>query len=61
MWEKLLEEHPNFSETYLYIMDAEKQLGMDASQREKQFTENLSRSTFYSESEKRELLAEINN
>ena len=59
VWEKSLEQYPHFSESYLYIIDAKQQLEMDTSLIEKKFKESLSLSSYYSESEKKELLSEL--
>lgn len=59
VWEKLLEQYPHFSESYLNIIDAQQQLKIDTSITEEKFIENLNQSNYYSQTEKKELLAEL--
>lgn len=59
VWEKLLEQYPHFSESYLFIIDAKQQLKMDTTLIEEKFKESLDQSDYYSESEKKELLSEL--
>jgi len=58
-WEILMKSYPNFSEGYLYIMDAQIQLKSDYSETVKRFSASLNSSTFYTEAEKEELLQEL--
>ncbi len=60
-WEILLKFYPNFSEAYLYIMDAQQQSKQDTTQTVSQFKYSLSTSTIYSETEKAELRLELEN
>lgn len=58
-WENMLLQYPNFSEGYLYIIDAKQKLNMDTMLIEKKFKESLEKSIYYSESDKKELLNEL--
>lgn len=58
-WELLLRSYPNFSEAYLYIIDARMQLKENYAQTEKQFETSLAKSGMYSEKEKEELRQEL--
>jgi len=60
-WLLLLKTYPNFSETYLYIIDAQIQLKKDYSQTEIAFKNSLSNSKMYTAKEKVDLLAELNS
>ena len=58
-WEILLEAYPNFSEAYLYIIEAQKILKVDYSKTVKQLRESLKTTTFYSKEEKKEIEDEL--
>jgi tetratricopeptide (TPR) repeat protein len=58
-WEFLIESYPNFSEGYLYIMDAQVQLNQNISETIETFNTSLAKSDLYSETEKKELIKEI--
>lgn len=58
-WEILLKSYPNFSEAYLYIIDAQIQLRNDYSDTVERFNISLSKSTIYSELEKKGLIKEL--
>ncbi len=58
-WEILMKSYPNFSEGYLYIIDAQLQLKIDASQTIEKFSNSLEKSNIYSEKEKNELIQEL--
>jgi enterochelin esterase-like enzyme len=60
-WEILMRSYPNFSEGYLYILDAQIQLKKDISQTVERFNDSLAKSNIYSEKEKNELLQELAN
>ena len=60
-WEILVKSYPNFSEGYLYIIDAQKQLKKDFSLTATRFKNSISKSDIYSEKEKEELLKELEN
>ncbi len=60
-WEILIKSYPNFSEGYLYILDAQILLKKDYSQTADRFKKSLSKSNIYSEKEKDELLEEFEN
>lgn len=60
-WELLVKSYPNFSEAYLYIIDAQIQLEDNYSQTENRFKISLSKSDIYSDKEKDELLQELDN
>ncbi len=61
VWEKLLEDYPNFSEGYLAIIQAQSKLNQDNTNTIEAFKKNLENSDFYSESEKLGLLHEFKN
>jgi len=56
-WEILLTYYPSFSETYLYIIDAQLQMNQDVSSSVRAFRDSMMHSDFYSESERQELEA----
>lgn len=58
-WELLVERYPNFSEAYLYIIDAKISNKKDASKARAQFLESISTSRLYSPEEKIELMVEF--
>ena len=58
-WSILMNSYPNFSEGYLYIMDAQVQLNQDIYETIEKFNESLAKSDIYSETEKNELIKEI--
>lgn len=58
-WEILLKSYPNFSEAYLYIIDAQIQLEENYDSTTKQFKESLNESKIYSDIDKIELLQEL--
>lgn len=58
-WEILLENYPNLSEAYLYIIDAKKEAKMDYANTVAEFKINLQESALYSDNEKKELLEEL--
>lgn len=58
-WEILINSYPNFSEGYLYIMDAQSQLGQDISETVDAFHRSLAKSALYSEEEKNALIKEM--
>lgn len=58
-WEILMKSYPNFSEGYLYIIDAQIQLKQGISQTIERFTSSLSNSKIYSEKEKKKLMQEL--
>lgn len=62
-WEILIKSYPNFSEGYLYILDAQIQLKRknDYSETIERFNASLASSNFYSEKEKDELIQELEN
>lgn len=60
-WRLLLKTYPNFSETYLYIIDAQIQLKKDYSQTATEFKKSISKSKFYTEQEKVDLIKEFEN
>jgi hypothetical protein len=60
-WNLLLQHYPNFSETYLYIMESKLNLSQDVSSLAGEFNKNLSSSCVYTEAEKSELLAEFDS
>ena len=57
-WELLLEYYPNFSEAWLYIMDARLKTKQDVKAAKQQFLTSLKDSQLYSAEEKKELMAE---
>lgn len=58
-WEILVDRYPNFSEAYLYIIDAKISDNKDASQAQRLFLESIKMSNLYSDSEKIELMVEF--
>lgn len=58
-WEILIENYPNFSAAYLYIMDAQIRLNINTDKTENDFKNSLINSKIYSEKEKQELLKEM--
>lgn len=58
-WEILLEAYPNFTEAYLYIIDAQKILKVDYSKTVKRLRESLKTTSFYSKEEKKEIEDEL--
>lgn len=60
-WELLMHSYPNFSEGYLYILDAQIQLKKDYSETMQKFNASLAKSNFYSEQERDELVQELEN
>lgn len=58
-WELLIKSYPNFSEVYLYIIDAQIQLNQDFSETIKEFNKSLAKSDIYSENEQKELIKEL--
>lgn len=59
-WVALLQNYPGFSEVYLYMAFAQKELNLDFETYINQFRENLKNTGFYTEAEKKELLEEYN-
>ena len=59
IWEILLTEYPNYSEGYLNIIWAQEELKLDTKQTKERLINNLKQSEFYSNSEKKEILKEI--
>ena len=60
-WRLLMKSYPNFSEGYLYIIDAQVQLNQDISDSIEEFNDSLAQSDIYSENEKKELIKELEN
>ncbi len=58
-WEILLKYYPNFSEAYLYIIDAQLKLGKDISQTQKLFIRSIDNSNFFTPDQKLELMNEF--
>lgn len=58
-WNVLIENYPNFSEAYLYIIDAQMKLDINTNKTENEFKNSLMDSSIYSEKEKQELLNEL--
>lgn len=58
-WKLLLNDYPNFSEAYLYILEAEIELKSNHHLTVEAFHESLKNSKLYSEAEKQELLIEL--
>lgn len=58
-WEILLNSYPNFSEGYLYILQAQLKMKKDYSETINRFNASLSSSNMYSEKEKDELRIEL--
>jgi len=59
-WERMLKEYPGFSEVYLNIIEAQKELNQDYTETLKKFKESLATTKFYSEEEIMELRKELN-
>lgn len=59
IWEILMKEYPGFSEGLLNIYWAQEELKLDTKQTKERLIENLKQSEFYSESEKKEILKEV--
>lgn len=59
IWEILLTEYPNYSEGYLNIIWAQEELKLDTKQTKEKLMKNLNQSEFYTNSEKKEILKEI--
>ena len=59
IWEILLTEYPNYSEGYLNIIWAQEELKLDTKQTKEKLIKNLNQSEFYTNSEKKEILKEI--
>ncbi|HZK06653.1 MAG TPA: alpha/beta hydrolase-fold protein [Bacteroidales bacterium] len=59
-WTIMLKAYPNFSEGYLYIIDAQIKLNQDISKNIKRFNQSLVTSQIYSEKDKKELKDELN-
>ncbi len=60
-WEEMLKAYPNYSDGYVNIAYAMKELGQDTTEMLELFKANLASSAFYSESEKKEYLKELAN
>jgi tetratricopeptide (TPR) repeat protein len=60
-WEILMEYYPNYSEGYLYIIDAKMELNQDLSSSIEDFKASLLKSNLYTENEKNELRQLIEN
>lgn len=58
-WEIMLEEYPNYSEGYLYIIYAQQELKHDITVTLEKLKENLKSTAFYSDEEIKEILEEI--
>ena len=58
-WEIMLASYPNFSEAYLYIIDAQIKLNRDYSDVTELFKASLAKSEIYSTEEKSQLLMEL--
>ncbi len=58
-WNLMLEVYPNFSEGYLAILEAQKSSGMSVDETVRLFNESVRKSLFYEDSEKAELLKEL--
>jgi tetratricopeptide (TPR) repeat protein len=58
-WEILLKSYPNFSEGYMYIIEAQKLLKVDYSKNVLKLKESLKSSTFYTNEEKKEIENEL--
>lgn len=59
IWEILLTEYPNFSEGYLNIIWAKEELKLDTELTKERLIKNLNNSEFYTKSEKKKILKEI--
>lgn len=58
-WNVMLAHYPNFSEAYLYIIEAQLALSENVTDNVTKFKQNLANSAIYTEEEKTELLAEL--
>lgn len=58
-WKLLVDSYPNFSEGYLYIADAQSKIHQDISETIEKFNKSLAKSKIYSETEKSELILEV--
>lgn len=58
-WRLLMQAYPNFSEGYLYIIDAQIQLNQDFSETIEKFNKSFAKSDIYSENERKELIKEL--
>lgn len=58
-WRILMASYPNFSEGYLYLLNAQIQLKLNHDQTVEDFKKSLASSEFYSEKAKKELMAEL--
>ena len=59
-WDQLVKEYPVFSEVYLNIIEAQKELNQDYTETLKQFKESLATTKFYAQEEILELQKELN-
>ncbi len=59
-WEILMQNYPNFSHGWLFIMDAQLKLGRDTSETTELFKSSLAKSQIYSDQERDELLQDFN-
>ncbi|HMQ08921.1 MAG TPA: hypothetical protein PKC30_16595, partial [Saprospiraceae bacterium] len=55
-WEILISRYPNFSEGYLYIIDAQIKLGLEVSFTKNRFLQSIDASELYGEADKMELM-----
>lgn len=58
-WDIFMKAYPNFTEGYLYIIDAQLKLGLDTSVNEKLFKTSLSKTEFFTEEEKKIMRKEL--
>lgn len=58
-WQVLMASYPNFSEGYLYILNAQIQLKQNHNKTVEDFKKSLANSQFYTEKAKKELMAEL--
>lgn len=58
-WEILIKSYPNFSDAYLYIIDAQLKLNQDTSKATASFKSSLSTSKIYSEEQKQKLMLKL--
>ena len=58
-WKILIDNYPNFSEAYLYIIKAQIELKENYSETVKEFNKSLANSEFYKEKEKKDLEIEL--
>ncbi|MCB9192125.1 MAG: hypothetical protein H6602_10710 [Flavobacteriales bacterium] len=58
-WNVMLTHYPNFSEAFLYMIEAQLALSEDVTANATEFKKNLATSAMYTEEEKTELLAEL--